>query len=168
MTSSAQPVSGQDINLAARASRQALDVLLAEQGTSFAPCATLNTIVALGASLDREALVRHLGAGLDVDAATVRAVLHGLQARRLVALSDEHYVLTAEGKAEHQRLSQPVAALTAELYGGLDADELAATRRVLVALTERASAHVQASIGATTSAGRTTTSGRALPSTSDS
>jgi DNA-binding MarR family transcriptional regulator len=151
MTTVAQPVNGQDIAVAARASRQVLDVLLAEQGTSFAPFATMNTVVALGRSLDCDALVRHLGAAFDVDATTVRSLLHGLEALGLVQQTAEsgpelHYQLTREGQAEQQRLSKLAAGVAAELYRGFNAEELATTRRVLVALTERAAAQVRSAL----------------------
>jgi DNA-binding MarR family transcriptional regulator len=153
MTTVGQPVNGQDINLAASATRTVLEVLLAEQGTSFAPFAAMNQMVALGPSANRDELVRRLGAAFQVDDATVLALLHGLQARGLVrqttpsaADTTVHVQLTAEGEAEHQRLSSLVAAVTAELYRGFDAEDLATTRRVLVTLTERASAQVRSGI----------------------
>lgn len=60
MTAGGQPVSGQDINMAARATRKALDVVLAEQGTSFPPLAMLNTLMSRGGSVDRDALIAQL------------------------------------------------------------------------------------------------------------
>ena len=153
MTAIAQPVTGQDINLAARATRQVLEVLLAEQGTSFTPFAALNQIVVLGPSVDRDGLVRRLGSAFALDDASVPAILHGLQARGLVhqttssgAAASAQVELTAAGEDEHQRLTRLVAGLTAELYRGFDADDLATTRRVLVAVTERATAQIRSSI----------------------
>ena len=148
MTLVAQPVTGQDINLAARATRQALDVLLAEQGTSFPPLAAMNAIGSRGATLEANAVVAMLGNALDVDPETIRTILHGLEARGLVrqvtsnADGKTHFELTAAGTAEHRRLSAVTAALTAELYRDFDAEDLATTRRILVTLTERANAHV--------------------------
>ena len=152
MTVSAPPITGQDINLAARATRKALELLLAEQGASFPPLATMNAIVARGASFQREELVRFLGRALDLDAQTVAMILHGLQTRGLVrdvaSTSDAtiHVELTPEGAAEHQRLNAIVGGLTAELYRDFDSDDLATARRVLVTLTERAEARVAASL----------------------
>jgi DNA-binding MarR family transcriptional regulator len=153
MTTIAQPVTGQDINLAAQATRKALDVVLAEQGTSFAPVATLNNISARGKSLDRDGLVLNLAGAFQIDEQSVLTILHGLEARGLVrqALDDVHgtlyFELTAEGEAEQRRLSGIISGLTAELYRDFHADELATTRRVLVTLTERAAAHVASSVG---------------------
>lgn len=152
MTTVAPPVTGQDINLAARATRQALEVLLAEQGTSFPPLAAMNVIVSRGATLDTNAVIATLGNALDVDPDTIRAVLHGLEARGLVRRTTStvdrkpHFEMTAEGSAEHQRLSALTAALTAELYRDFDAEDLATTRRILVTLTERANTHVSAAL----------------------
>jgi DNA-binding MarR family transcriptional regulator len=146
------PVTGQDINLAARATRKALEVLLAEQGASFQPLATLNSIAARGATLDAEALVRNLANAFDVDSQTVHSVLHGLQARGLVrqtpshADSQSHFELTADGAQELQRLNAIVGQLTAKLYRDFDPQELATTRQVLVTLTERAEAYVDTAL----------------------
>ena len=64
MTTVGQPVTGQDINMAARATRKALDVVLAEQGTSFPPLAALNTLVSRGGALDRGTLIAQLARGM--------------------------------------------------------------------------------------------------------
>ena len=150
MTAVGQPVNGQDINMAARATRKALDVVLAEQGTSFPPLALLNTLVSAGSAMDRDMLITRLERGLDVNAETVMTVLHGLESRGLVqVLSDSkpQVRLTPEGQAEHGRISSIVSGLTSALYAGFDTEELAVTRRVLITLTERADAHVEATVG---------------------
>jgi DNA-binding MarR family transcriptional regulator len=153
MTTVTQPVNGQDINVAAAATRKLLEVLLAEQGTSFGPMATLNTLASpRGASLDRDALVANLSGALGVDATSVSGILHGLQARGLVELTapaggEVRFRLTEAGIAEQQRLSQVVAGVTTELYSGFDPADLATTRQVLVALTERANTRLRTTLG---------------------
>ena len=148
MTTVAQPVTGQDINLAARATRKALEVLLAEQGFSFQPLAILNTIATRGTALDRDALVGVLANAFDVDVSTVLTVVHGLETRGLVreirvdADSKPRLELTADGVAEHQRLNAVVGTLTTQLYRDLDPADLATTRQVLVTLTQRAEEHI--------------------------
>jgi DNA-binding MarR family transcriptional regulator len=148
MTAVGQPVNGQDINMAARATRKALDVVLAEQGTAFPPVATLNTLVSRGGVLERQTLIAQLARGLDVNAETVQTVLHGLETRGLVHTTTQdaspRVQLTPEGQAEHARLTSIIGGLTATLYAGFDADDLAVTRRVLVTLTERADVHIAA------------------------
>ena len=149
MTATGQPVNGQDINMAARATRKALDVVLAEQATSFPPLALLNTLAARGGVIDHASLIAQLARGLDVNPETVLTVLHGLETRGLVTVGvgePTQVQLTPEGQAEHRRLSAITARLTDALYAGFDADELAVTRRVLVTLTERADAHVAATV----------------------
>jgi DNA-binding MarR family transcriptional regulator len=149
MTMQAQPVNGQDINLAARATRKALDVLLAEEGTTFPPFGIVNTLVTRGGAMDLPALVDFIGTALELDGLTVRLLLHGLIERSLVRQSvspDGNIVieLTPEGRLEHQRLSSRASEVTAELYRDLDPEDLAITRRVLVTLTERANARIAA------------------------
>jgi hypothetical protein len=46
--------------------------------------------------------------------------------------------LTASGKARHASLAQAVAAVTGQLYDGLDPSDLATAHQVLVQVTERA------------------------------
>lgn len=153
MTTVAQPVNGQDINLAARATRNALELLLADHGTSFRPLAAMNVIASRGAALEPEDVVASLSNAFDVENEPVKTILHGLETRGLVRRTTStvdgkrHFELTEEGKAEHQRLSALTATLTAELYRGFEAEDLATTRRVLVALTERANARVAAMLG---------------------
>lgn len=143
MTTIAPPVTGQDIAMAARATRQVLDIFLAEQGTNFLPFATLNTIVAQGEVLAADGLVRRLCYALDVDSSTVHIVLNGLRTRGLIRQSagpsgEVHFELTPDGQAEHQRLNGLLAPITADLYRDFNPAELAATRHVLVTLADRA------------------------------
>ena len=140
MTSAtAQPVNGQDINVAAQAVRSVLEVVLAEAGTTFPPFATMNTLAARGPQVTRDALVAEIASGLQVDEATVRAILRGLQSRGLVTRtsgpdSSVRVEFTPEGEAEHRRLRTLVQAATVDLYKELDPEALATTRLVLVAL----------------------------------
>jgi hypothetical protein len=46
--------------------------------------------------------------------------------------------MTEAGRALHQRISEGIARNSAELFGGIDIDDLATTRQVLVLVTERA------------------------------
>ena len=147
MTTISQPVTGQDIAVAARATRQVLDEFLAEHGISFAPFATLNTIVAQGETLDTEALLQRLAFAMDVDPSTVRIVLHGLEARGLVrhtasSGAESHFELTPDGQAEHHRLNGLLVPITADLYRDIDPQDLATVRQVLLQITERATKQV--------------------------
>jgi DNA-binding MarR family transcriptional regulator len=146
MTSVAQPLTGQDINLAARATRKALEVVLAEQGVAFAPLATLNTIVGRGTTLERDGLIRYVSSALDVDPQTVVTIVHGLESRGLVRHDGTHLELTEQGVAEHRQLTAVTGQLTEKLYRGLDPSDLIAAHRVLATLTERAEAHVAATL----------------------
>src|SRR5215471_16041783 len=129
MTSVAQPLTGQDINLAARATRKALEVVLAEQGFAFAPLATLNTIVGRGPALDRDGIIRFVSGALDVDPQTVVTIVHGLESRGLVRHAGTHLELTEMGAAELAQLNAIIAQLTVKLYAGLDPDDLIAAHR---------------------------------------
>ena len=47
-------------------------------------------------------------------------------------------VVTAQGQALHERLSTSLQVVTAQMYAGLDADDLAVAYEVLATLAERA------------------------------
>jgi DNA-binding MarR family transcriptional regulator len=113
----------------------------------------LNTLVSRGAVFDRDALITQLARGLDVNAETVLTVLHGLETRGLLRVSADatpRVQLTPDGQDEHRRLTAIISGLTDALYAGFDTDDLAVTRHVLVTLTERADAHVAATVGKAT------------------
>ncbi|SRR6266498_1154585 len=145
----ALPVTGLDINLAARATRAVLVELLHQAGTTFPDWAVLNSIGASGGTLEYEALRDRLAAGLGADEPAIAGLLEQLRAAGLIrersgaagsgAVSLE---LTADGDALYQRLQAAVGQLTAQLYSGLDADDLAITRRVLLEVTQRANARL--------------------------
>jgi DNA-binding MarR family transcriptional regulator len=51
---------------------------------------------------------------------------------------DAQVEMTEAGRALHQRITEGITRNSAELFGGIDVDDLATTRRVLVQVTERA------------------------------
>jgi DNA-binding MarR family transcriptional regulator len=79
---------------------------------------------------------------LGLDHSQVAELLHGLEAKGLVADSAADgpgpTQLTPEGAALHARLAKAIGSATRRVYAGLDPDDLATTHRVLVEITERA------------------------------
>ncbi len=137
MTTTAPPVTGQDINLAARFTRLALTVDLAAIDLSFEQSVVMNLVVS-GSTVTSRDVRNRLSAALGLQAAEADEVLEHLEAAQLLDRQEDGLALTPAGRLRWHEAQAAVAALVAELYADLDPDELAATRRVLVAVTERA------------------------------
>jgi hypothetical protein len=138
---SAGPVTGQDIGVAARATRTVLDRFLAGAGTDFATWFALRRLSQAGEPLPRNRFVHLLVDQLGIDPASAlllvqRETAHGW----LAAGVDGALELTPEGSAFYAILLAGVTAITSDLYGGIDPGDLAAARRVLVEVAHRATA----------------------------
>jgi DNA-binding MarR family transcriptional regulator len=138
-TTSTPPITGRDINLAARATRDVLDVLLTEAGVSFNRWVALRT-VALTGPIDAGPLHDNLAADLRVDAAAADDLLADLGRSGLTSRQHGQVALTPAGDVLYRRIQSAVAQATTELYAGIDPGDLAVTARVLRQVTERAAA----------------------------
>ncbi len=137
MTTTAPPLTGQDINLAARATRQLLVADLERLDATFDQWVVIN-LIGTGQVSQLTALRARLVAGLGLDDATIDDVLTSLVATDLIHRDGEALSLTATGAQRWQTGQVLVAEIVGALYGGIDPDELATTRRVLIEVTERA------------------------------
>jgi hypothetical protein len=97
-----------------------------------------------GSAVQQQQLVRQVEAALKLEEPTVLATLGELTALGLITPPGEaaRVALTTAGDAQFQRLHQRIDSVTERLYGDLPMDELAATRRVLGIVTERANAEL--------------------------
>jgi hypothetical protein len=141
MTSTAPPFTGRDLNLAARATRDVLDALLAEERIDFHQSVTLRT-VGLAGAVDTAGLRPRIAADLRVSAQAADDLVSWLLSTGLAEQRDGQTVLTPDGRARFDRLQRTIGAATAELYAGIPPADLAATARVLRQLTDRAAARV--------------------------
>lgn len=135
-------LTGQDIAEAHGAVRGLLDRTLDRAGSTSNDYIALRVLAARGPWESPDALCGFLAGqaqlGLDLPAATT--LVKGLDARGLLAAASSGPLqLTADGKARYASLAQAVAAVTGQLYDGLDPGDLATARQVLVQITERAS-----------------------------
>jgi len=138
MATQTPPLNGQDINLAARAVRDLLDVLIAREHVDFEPWLLVQALGPAVGGLEREPLVADLAARLRVEPAQVGAMLDGLEREALVAHEGSRVLLKPRGQAAYERVQAGVARITPRIYGELAPEDLATTRRVLHAITERA------------------------------
>ncbi len=134
-------LTGQDIAEAQGAVRTLLDRILDRAGSTSNEYIALRVLAARGPWESPDALCGFLAGqpqlGLDLPAAST--LVKGLEARGLLAAGSSGPIqLTASGKARHASLAQAVAAVTGQLYDGLNPSDLATAHQVLVQVTERA------------------------------
>jgi hypothetical protein len=132
--------SGQDIGVAAAATRALLDGLLARAGTDFPAWVALRRLSQPGPAPTVDELRRDLINLLTIDATSAALIVERLAARGWTAPNGAAVTLTPEGTAFHRRLVEQTGQLTGELYQGIDAADLAAAKRVLGEVTQRANA----------------------------
>jgi DNA-binding MarR family transcriptional regulator len=137
------PVSGIDIGLAFRATRAILDRLLARSGTDFTGWVALRTLAQPGAAPGPDALRAGLAETIGVDPVSAQLALDRLAAQGWTETGDT-VTLTEAGGAFYRGLLDQIGQVTADLYGGIEASDLAATRRVLAEVTDRANARLAA------------------------
>ncbi|HEY3063055.1 MAG TPA: hypothetical protein VGL99_29120 [Chloroflexota bacterium] len=138
MTTQSPPLTGQDINLAARAVRDVLDALLDQAHLSFIQLIALQTLAGPTPPANRQGLVDDIATRLRADTHAVSTSITGLSRRRLVDDASDQPRLTADGRQLLERMLASVSRATAQLYADFAPDDLATTRRVLVELIERA------------------------------
>jgi DNA-binding MarR family transcriptional regulator len=141
MTQPAPPLTGMDINLAARATRAVFDTLLGKGGITFAEWVALRTLALQGPAIERDTLKDTLTSLLPGEA-PAGELLDALRSRGLLGDDGDRIVLTADGEALFGRLQGEVGRTTAELYGDLDPEDLATTRRILAEVAQRANARL--------------------------
>ncbi|MGW1746950.1 MarR family winged helix-turn-helix transcriptional regulator [Streptomyces sp. NPDC002092] len=141
--SSAPPAGPRVIALAHYAGRAVLEHVLARHGATFQQQITLRPLAAEG-PLEREELVAQLTAALKVDAAEVQGVMEELITKGLVAAEDRGVRATDAGRAFHAEVSAETAVISARIYAGIPAEDLAAAGRVLALVAERADTELAA------------------------
>ncbi len=144
------PVNGQVIGETERALQPLLGGVLSKLGTNFPTRVALQLLATKGPVVSRTALERDLAESLlERDLARLGhsssvGLLEQLESAGLIRPVSGYESGTAQvemtevGHALHQRIIEGIARNSAELFAGIDVDDLATTRRVLVQVTERA------------------------------
>jgi DNA-binding MarR family transcriptional regulator len=138
MSSARSPLSGQEIALAANATRALLDSLLAETETTFHQWVILNFAGSGGGSVARDAVVARMQSALKVDVATASAAVDEVVALGLAMTEEDRLILTPDGAERYEQIRAGSAAIVERLYAGLPIEDLFTTRRILTTVTERA------------------------------
>ncbi|MFJ6080367.1 MarR family transcriptional regulator [Streptomyces sp. NPDC092369] len=142
MTTIAPTVNGQVIGLAHYAGRAVLESVLALRGTTFSQQITLTRVV--GGPVERDALAEEVSGALKTGTAEVQGVVDELIGKGLLAPEASRVGLTDAGRAYCAEVSAETGAISARIYAGIPAEDLAAAGRVLAQVTERANAELAA------------------------
>ncbi|MEV3990559.1 MarR family transcriptional regulator [Streptomyces sp. NPDC049837] len=145
MTTTAPTTNGRVIALAHHAGRALLEGVLDRHGATFHQSVTLRAVVVAGGSIGRDELIGDVRGSLKTDASVVRGVIEELTAARLleeVPAEAPRLRLTDAGRELHEATTAETADISARLYAGIPAEDLAVAGRVLTLVTERANAEL--------------------------
>ncbi|MCX4985218.1 MarR family winged helix-turn-helix transcriptional regulator [Streptomyces sp. NBC_00572] len=144
-TTTAPSVNGRVLALAHHAARALLEGVLTRHGITFHQSVTFRAVVAAGESIGRDELVGDVTGSLKTDASVVTAVIEELTTAKLleeVPAETSRVRLTDAGRELYEVTSAESAGITARLYGGIPAEDLAVVGRVLTLITDRANAEL--------------------------
>jgi len=144
MTTTAPTVDGRIIGLAHYAGRAILEKVLARHGATFQQQITLRPLAAAEGPVEREALVGQIAGNLQVDAVGIDGVVEELLAKGLAQAEASRVRITKAGREFYAEVSAETGKISARIYAGIPAEDLAASGRVLALVTERANAELAA------------------------
>ncbi|MEV0238496.1 MarR family transcriptional regulator [Streptomyces sp. NPDC050674] len=143
MTTTAPHVDPRVIALAHYAGRALLEHVLDRHGVTFQQSVTLRLAALADGPVARERLVDGVTDALKTGAAEVHGVLDELIAARWLApVGASDVRITDAGRELYATISRETAPVTARIYAGIPAEDLAVTGRVLSLITERAGAEL--------------------------
>ncbi|MET9971691.1 MarR family transcriptional regulator [Streptomyces sp. NPDC006356] len=145
MTTTTPPLNPRVIALAHYASRALLENVLDRHGVTFQQSVTLRVVAVADEPVEREHLVGGVVGALKIDAADAHSVIDELiTAGALAAQGPSLVRITDAGRELYERTSAETAPITARVYAGIPAEDLAVAGRVLSLVTERADAEFAA------------------------
>lgn len=144
MTTTAPAADARVLGLAHYAARAVLESVLDRHGATFQQQITLRLVVVAGQPVEREALVTQVVGALKVDPAEARGVITELGAKGLITVDGSDVRVTDAGGDFYTRVSAETGEISARIWGGIPAEDLAAAGRVLATVTERADAELAA------------------------
>ncbi|MGW4701617.1 MarR family transcriptional regulator [Streptomyces sp. NPDC004285] len=141
----APTTNGRVIALAHYSARALLEGVLTRHGLTFEQSVTLRAAVTAGDSIGRDALVADVIGSLKTDESAVHGVIDGLTAVKLLErlpADASRLRLTDAGRELYATTTTETAEISARLYAGIPAEDLAVAGRVLTLLTARANAEL--------------------------
>lgn len=130
------------LGLAHYAARGVLEHVLARHGITFQQQVTLRAAVTADALQTPDDLVTQVRGSLKADPADIRATLDELLAKQLLEVDGAHLRPTDAARELTATLGAEAAPISARIWGGIPAEDLAAAGRVLALVTERANAEL--------------------------
>ncbi|MEU1274760.1 MarR family transcriptional regulator [Streptomyces sp. NPDC005799] len=144
MTTTEPVADARALGLAHYAARAVLESVLDRHGATFQQQITLRLVVVAGHPVEHEVLVAQVVGSLKVEAAEARGVIAELGAKGLVTVDGSDVRVTDAGRDFYTRVSAESGEISARIWGGIPAEDLAAAGRVLATVTERADAELAA------------------------
>ncbi|MFF2776836.1 MarR family transcriptional regulator [Streptomyces sp. NPDC058052] len=149
-TTTASPVAdARMLGLAHYAARGVLEHVLARHGATFLEQVALRAAVTAEAPQTPDDLVARVRASVKGDPADARAALAALRAKDLLAADGPHLLPTEAGRALLTTVAAETGPLSARVWDGIPAEDLAAAGRVLALVAARADRELAALEGAT-------------------
>ncbi|WP_431961749.1 MarR family transcriptional regulator [Actinacidiphila sp. bgisy160] len=145
MSTTAPTANGRVIALAHYAARALLEDVLTRHGATFHQSVTLRAVVAAGGSVGRGELDRDVAGSLKTGESVVRSVIDELTHAKLLEedpADASRIRLTDAGRELYETTTEETAEISARLYAGIPAGDLAVAGRVLTLVTERANAEL--------------------------
>ncbi|MGV9993864.1 MarR family transcriptional regulator [Streptomyces sp. NPDC003374] len=145
MTTTEPALDGRVIALAHHAARALLEGVLARHGMTFHQSVTLRAVVAAGGTRDGDELAADVTGSLKTEESVVRAAMAELTAAGLLEADPQHVSavrLTDTGRRRYETTTAETAEISARLYDGIPAGDLAVAGRVLTLITRRANAEL--------------------------
>ncbi|MET9928679.1 MULTISPECIES: MarR family transcriptional regulator [unclassified Streptomyces] len=144
-TASTTPAAtARDLGLAHYAARGVLEHVLARHGATFPQQIALRAAVTSDAPQTPDDLLARVQESLKADPVGIRAAFDELRAERLLVADGMHLRPTDAGRELLAAVAAETAPISARVWGGIPAEDLAAAGRVLALVTERANAELAA------------------------
>ncbi|MBT2382126.1 MarR family transcriptional regulator [Streptomyces sp. ISL-11] len=144
MTTTAPVANARALGLAHYAARGVLEHVLTRHGITFQQQIALRAAVTADAPQTPDDLVTQVQDSLKTDPADIRATLDELLAKQLLDVDGARLRPTKAGRELIAAVGAETAPITARVWGGIPAEDLAAAGRVLALVTERANAELAA------------------------
>ncbi|RKT19052.1 hypothetical protein BX285_3496 [Streptomyces sp. 1114.5] len=135
---------GRALGLAHYAARGVLEHVLTRHGITFPQQIALRAAITVDAPQTPDDLVTQVRGSLKADPADIHATLDELLAKQLLVADGAHLRPTDAGRELIAAVGAETAPITARIWGGIPAEDLAASGRVLALVTERANAELAA------------------------
>jgi DNA-binding MarR family transcriptional regulator len=138
-------VNGRVIALAHYAGRAVLERVLARTGNTFYQSVTLRVVAIADSPVERERVVADVTGSLKIEESAVQTTIDELVAAKLVEevpSEGSRLRLTPVGRELYERVTAETNVISARIYAGIPAEDLATAGRVLDLVTERANAEL--------------------------